>query len=47
MLYYHLVKPNIKAKAQNKVNILFCCIIVGQTLTFCLITLDLKPRSQT
>jgi hypothetical protein len=45
-LYYYFAKPNIKAKAQSKVDILLCHTVIGQTLTFCLIVLDLKPRSQ-
>jgi hypothetical protein len=46
ILYYYLAKPNIKAKAQNKVNILLYYTTIGQTSTFCLIALDLKPYSQ-
>jgi hypothetical protein len=45
-LYYHLAEPNIEAKAQNEVDILLCRTAVSQTLTFCLIALDSKPRNQ-
>lgn len=45
-LYYHLAEPNIEAEAQSEVNILLCRTAVGQTLTFCLMALDSKPRSQ-
>jgi hypothetical protein len=46
-LYYYLAEPKIKAKAQSKVDILLCCTVIGQTLTFCLIALNSKPQSQT
>jgi hypothetical protein len=46
MLYYHLAEPNIEAEAHSKVDILLCRNIIAQTLTFCLIALDSKPRSQ-
>jgi hypothetical protein len=46
MLYYYLAEPNIKAEAQSKVDILLCHTVVSQTLTFCLIALDSKPRGQ-
>ena len=46
MIYYYLTEPNIKAKAQSKVNILLCYTIIDQTLIFCLVALDSKPRSQ-
>jgi hypothetical protein len=45
-LYYHLTEPNIKAEAQSEVDILLCRTAVSQTLTFCLMALDSKPRSQ-
>ncbi|KAL5328001.1 hypothetical protein ACEPPN_005707 [Leptodophora sp. 'Broadleaf-Isolate-01'] len=45
-LYYHLAEPNIEAEAQSEVDILLCRTAVGQALTFCLIALDSKPRSQ-
>jgi hypothetical protein len=45
-LYYHLAEPNIEAEAQSEVDILLCRTAVGQTLTFCLMALDSKPRSQ-
>lgn len=46
-LYYHLAEPNIEAEAQDKVDILLCRTAVSQTLTFCLLALESKPRSQT
>ncbi|KAH7364889.1 hypothetical protein BKA65DRAFT_145816 [Rhexocercosporidium sp. MPI-PUGE-AT-0058] len=45
-LYYHLAEPNIEAEAQDEVDILLCRTAVSQTLTFCLMALDSKPRSQ-
>ncbi|KAG9241154.1 hypothetical protein BJ878DRAFT_522142 [Calycina marina] len=45
-LYYHLAEPKIEAEAQSEVDILLCRTAVGQTLTFCLMALDSKPRSQ-
>jgi hypothetical protein len=45
-LYYHLAEPNIEAEAQSEVDILLCRTAVGQTLTFCLLALDSKPRNQ-
>jgi hypothetical protein len=45
-LYYHLAEPNIEAETQSEVDILLCRTAVGQTLTFCLMALDSKPRSQ-
>lgn len=45
-LYYHLVEPNIEAKGQDGINILLCRTTVSQALTFCLLLLDSKPRSQ-
>jgi hypothetical protein len=44
-LYYHLAELNIEAEAQSEVDILLCRTVVGQTLTFCLMALDSKPRS--
>ncbi|KAH6675940.1 hypothetical protein B0J14DRAFT_477695, partial [Halenospora varia] len=46
-LYYHLAEPNIEAEAQSEVDIVLCRTAVSQTLTFSLMTLDSKPRSQT
>jgi hypothetical protein len=46
-LYYYLAEPNIKAEVQNEVDILLCRTAVGQVLTFCLMAMDSKPRSQT
>ncbi|KAH8650353.1 hypothetical protein BGZ60DRAFT_421798 [Tricladium varicosporioides] len=45
-LYYHLAEPNIEAEAQSEVDILLCRTAVSQTLTFCLMALDSKPRNQ-
>ncbi|CZT52680.1 uncharacterized protein RSE6_14035 [Rhynchosporium secalis] len=45
-LYYHLAEPNIEAEAQEEADILLCRTAVSQTLTFCLMALDSKPRSQ-
>ncbi|CZT13612.1 uncharacterized protein RAG0_17113 [Rhynchosporium agropyri] len=45
-LYYHLAEPNIEAEAQVEAGILLCRTAVSQTLTFCLMALDSKPRSQ-
>jgi len=45
-LYYHLAEPNIEAEAQDEIDILLCRTAVSQTLTFCLLALDSKPRSQ-
>jgi hypothetical protein len=45
-LYYHLAEPNIEAEAQSEIDILLCRTAVSQTLTFCLMALDSKPRSQ-
>jgi hypothetical protein len=45
-LYYHLAEPNIEAEAHSEVDILLCRTAVAQTLTFCLMALDSKPRSQ-
>ncbi len=45
-LYYHLAEPNIEAEAQDEVDILLCRTAVSQTLTFCLLALASKPRSQ-
>ena len=45
-LYYHLAEPNIEAEAQDEADILLCRTAVSQTLTFCLMALKSKPRSQ-
>ncbi|KAH6719535.1 hypothetical protein BKA61DRAFT_571536 [Leptodontidium sp. MPI-SDFR-AT-0119] len=45
-LYYHLAEPNIEGEAQDEAEILLCRTAVSQTLTFCLMALDSKPRSQ-
>jgi hypothetical protein len=45
-LYYHLAEPNIEAEAQSDVDILLCRTAVSQTLTFCLMALESKPRNQ-
>ncbi|KAH8730664.1 hypothetical protein GQ44DRAFT_746597 [Phaeosphaeriaceae sp. PMI808] len=45
-LYYRLAEPNIQAEAESEVDILLCRTAVSQTLTFCLMALDSKPRSQ-
>lgn len=45
-LYYHLAEPNIEAEAQSEIDILLCRTAVDQTLSFCLLALDSKPRSQ-
>jgi hypothetical protein len=45
-LYYHLAEPNIEAEAKSDVDIFLCRTAVSQTLTFCLMALDSKPRSQ-
>ncbi|CAL3961971.1 unnamed protein product [Diplocarpon coronariae] len=45
-LYYHLAEPKFEAEAQSEVDILLCRTAVAQTLTFCLMALDSKPRSQ-
>ncbi|KAH8772338.1 hypothetical protein BGZ57DRAFT_942454 [Hyaloscypha finlandica] len=45
-LYYHLAEPSIEAEAQSEVDILLCRTAVSQTLTFCLMALDSKSRSQ-
>ncbi|KAH8591188.1 hypothetical protein B0O99DRAFT_632694 [Bisporella sp. PMI_857] len=45
-LYYHFAEPNIEAKAQSEVDILLSRTAVGQTLTFCVMGLGSKPRSQ-
>ncbi|KAH7393706.1 hypothetical protein BKA64DRAFT_746722 [Cadophora sp. MPI-SDFR-AT-0126] len=45
-LYYHLAETNIEAEAQDEADILLCRTAVSQTLTFCLMALDSKPRSQ-
>ncbi|KAH6667473.1 hypothetical protein B0J14DRAFT_489782 [Halenospora varia] len=37
---------SIEAEAQSEVDILLCRTAVGQALTFCLIALESKPRSQ-
>ena len=44
-LYYHLAEPNLEAEA-SEVDILLSRTAVGQTLTFCLMVLDSKPRGQ-
>jgi hypothetical protein len=44
--YYYLAEPSIKAEAQSKADILFCRTTISQTLSFCLIALDSKPRNQ-
>ena len=45
-LYYHLAEPNIEAEALAEVDILPCRTAVAQTLTFCLMALNSKPRGQ-
>jgi hypothetical protein len=45
-LYYHLAEPNIEAEAHSEVDILLCRTAVSQNLTFCLMALNSKPRSQ-
>jgi hypothetical protein len=45
-LYYHLAEANIEADAQSEVDILLSRTAVSQNLTFCLMALDSKPRSQ-
>ena len=45
-LYYHLAEPNIEAEAQSEVDVLLCRTAVGQTLAFCLMALNSRPRSQ-
>ncbi|KAH8799457.1 hypothetical protein F5884DRAFT_128577 [Xylogone sp. PMI_703] len=45
-LYYHLAEPNLEAEAQSDIGILISRTAVGQTLTFCLMALNSKPRSQ-
>ena len=45
-LYYHLAEPIIEAEAQDEADILLCRTAVSQTLTFCLMALKSKPRSQ-
>ncbi|KAH6672621.1 hypothetical protein B0J14DRAFT_77847 [Halenospora varia] len=45
-LYYHLAEPNIEAEAEDEIDILLCRTAVSQTLTFCLLALDSKPRNQ-
>ena len=45
-LYYHFAEPNIEAEAQDETDILLFRTAVSQTLTFCLLALDSKPRSQ-
>ena len=45
-LYYHLAEPNIEAEAHDAVDILLCRTAISQALTFCLMALDSKPRSQ-
>jgi hypothetical protein len=45
-LYYHLAEPNIEAEAQSDVDSLLCRTAVSQTLTFCLMALESKPRNQ-
>ena len=45
-LYYHLAEPNTEAEAHSEVDILLCRTAVSQTLTFCLMALDSKPRNQ-
>jgi hypothetical protein len=45
-LYYHLAEPNIEAEAQSGIDILLCRTTVGQSLSFCLLALDSRPRSQ-
>jgi hypothetical protein len=45
-LYYHLAEPKIEAEAQSEVDILLCRTTVGQSLTFCLMALDSRSRSQ-
>ena len=44
-LYYHLAEPIIEAEAHNEADILLCCTAVSQTLIFCLMALNSKPRS--
>ncbi len=45
-LYYHLAEPNIEAEAQSEVDILLSYTAVSQTLAFCLMALNSKPRRQ-
>lgn len=45
-LYYHLAEANIEAEAHSEVDILLCRTAVGQSLTFCSMALDSKPRNQ-
>jgi hypothetical protein len=44
-LYYHLAEPNIEAAAEEP-DIILCRTAVSQTLTFCLMVLNSKPRNQ-
>lgn len=46
-LYYHLAEPNSEAEASREGDVLLHRTAVGQTLTFCLMALDSKPRSHT
>jgi hypothetical protein len=45
-LYYHLAEPRFEAEADSEVDILLCRTAVSQTLTFCLMAMSSKPRSQ-
>jgi len=45
-LYYYLAEPNIEAEAHSEVDIILYRTVVSQTLTFYLMALDSKPRSQ-
>lgn len=46
ILYYHLAESTMEAEAQDEADILLCRTAVSQTLSFCLMALDSKPRSQ-
>ncbi|KAH8819918.1 hypothetical protein F5884DRAFT_849205 [Xylogone sp. PMI_703] len=45
-LYYHLTEPNIEAEVHSNSTISLCHTAVSQTLSFCLMALESKPRSQ-
>ena len=44
-LYYHLAEPKIQAEGQDGADIILCRTAVGQSLTFCLMALNSKPRN--
>ncbi len=46
ILHYHLAEPNIEAEAQADIDILLCRTTASQALTFCLLALNSKSRSQ-